>query len=219
MAKKVGVILAGCGVNDGSEIHEAVCTMVALDRAGAEMIFMAPDKPQLDVVDHRTGEATGEQRNVMTEAARIARGDIRDIAAVKAADLDAVIIPGGFGAAKNLCNFATAGTDCEADPGVATLLRDMHAAGKPIGALCIAPALLAKVLGGVKPQLTIGNDPGTAGALEQMGAKHENASPIEVVVDQANKIVTTPCYMVAGRIGEVATGTEKAVTVLLKMAG
>jgi enhancing lycopene biosynthesis protein 2 len=193
--------------------------MVALDRAGAEMVMMAPDRDQMDVVDHRTGQATGETRNVLTESARIARGDIRDVKTVKAAELDAIILPGGFGAAKNLCNFATAGDQCEVDDGVAQLLRDMRAAGKPIGALCIAPALLARVFGAdYQPKLTIGNDAGTAAALESMGARHAKADVVEVVVDRDNSIVTTPCYMLAGRIGEVATGTERAVAALLKLA-
>jgi enhancing lycopene biosynthesis protein 2 len=218
MAKKVGVILSGCGVYDGSEIHEAVCTMLALDRAGADMIFMAPNKPQMHVIDHLSGQPTGETRNVLTESARIARGEIKDMKSLSAADLDAVIMPGGFGAAKNLSTFATDGADCDVDPDVAKLLRDMHAAGKPIGALCIAPAVLAKVFGGdVKPEITIGNDAGTAQALEAMGAKHAVADSTSIVVDSANKMVTTPCYMTAGSIGEVATGAEKAVDALLKM--
>lgn len=217
MATKVGVILSGCGVQDGSEIHEAVLTMLALDRAGAEAVLMAPDKPQKDVVDHRAGKAVSEKRNVLAESARIARGKIRDIATVKADELDAVVLPGGFGAAKNLSTFATDGDKCSADESVAKLLREMHRQEKPIGALCIAPAILARIFGkGI--EITIGNDPGTAKALEAMGAKHFEASVTEVVVDEKNRIVTTPCYMLDARISEIAVGAEKAVHALLALA-
>ena len=164
MAKKVGVILAGCGVYDGSEIHEAVCTLLALDRAGAEAICMAPDVDQA-VVNHLTGEEIpGASRNVLEESARIARGNIRNITDVKAGDLDALIFPGGFGAAKSLCSFATKGTECTANPDVARLVREVVAANKPLAASCIAPALIARILGDDKraPSLTVGTDPATA---------------------------------------------------------
>jgi enhancing lycopene biosynthesis protein 2 len=217
MATKVGVILSGCGVQDGSEIHEAVLTMLALDRAGAEIVLMAPDKPQKDVVDHRAGKPATEKRNVLAESARIARGKIRDIAGVKADELDAVVLPGGFGAAKNLSTFAADGAKCTVDESVAKLLREMHKQEKPIGALCIAPAILARVFGqGV--EITIGNDAGTAKALEAMGAKHFDATVTEVVVDEKNRIVTTPCYMYDARISEVAVGAEKAVHAVLALA-
>jgi enhancing lycopene biosynthesis protein 2 len=219
VGKKVGVLLSGCGVQDGSEIHEAVCTMLALDRAGADIVCLAPNREQGAVVDHLKGRPVGEKRNVLVESARIARGEIRDVAAVGPADLDALILPGGFGAAKNLSSFADAGEKAQADPAVAALLRGMHQAKKPIGALCIAPAVLAAALGrDVHPELTIGDDPGTARKLEGMGAKHVTTDATGVVVDRKNKIVTTPCYMLATRISEVAEGAEKAVRALLEMA-
>ncbi len=219
MAKKVGVVLSGCGVYDGAEIHESVITMLALDRAGAEMVFCAPDKAQMHVVNHHTGEvAEGESRNVRVEAARIARGPVADVAEVDAADIDALILPGGFGAAKNLCTFAVDGTDCEVDPGVADLVREVHAQGKPVAAVCIAPALLAKVLGSEGPQLTIGNDAGTAGAMETLGATHIECPVTEFVVDNEKKIITSPAYMLGSSISEVAEGIEKTVTELMKMA-
>jgi enhancing lycopene biosynthesis protein 2 len=218
MAKKIGVVLSGCGVYDGAEIHEAVCTLLALDRAQAQYICLAPNKT-FDVVDHRTQKPTGEKRNVLTEAARIARGQIRDVAEVKASDFDGLILPGGFGAAKNLCNFAIAGAECEVDPGVRQLLRDAHQAKKPIAALCIAPVVLARVFGpDFHPELTIGNDSGTAAQVEAMGARHVNAPVTGVVVDRKNKLVTTPCYMLASRLSEVWTGAERAVAELLKLA-
>jgi len=166
---RVGVILSGCGVYDGSEIHEAVLTLLAVDRAGAEAVIMAPDKAQMHTVDHVTGEPTGETRNVLVEAARIARGEITDVRKVNAADLDAVILPGGYGAAKNLSTFATDGADCAVDEGVRKLLREVHGQGKPVAALCIAPAVLARIFGeDLHPELTIGSDADTAGALESM---------------------------------------------------
>jgi enhancing lycopene biosynthesis protein 2 len=219
MSKKVGVLLSGCGVLDGAEIHEAVLTMLALDRAGAEIVCLAPDRDQAAVVNHLAGTPQGERRNVLVEAARIARGKIRDVASVSAAELDAIILPGGFGAAKNLCTFAEDGPAAKADPAVAKLLRDLHAARKPIGALCIAPAVVAAVLGkAAAPELTVGTDEGTGKALEAMGARHVRTPVTDVVVDRRNKIVTTACYMLATRISQVADGAEKAVRAVLELA-
>ena len=220
MAKKIGVILSGCGVNDGSEIHEAVITLLAIDRAGAEAVCMAPDAPQLHVVNHFSGEVVaGESRNILVESARIARGKIRNLKDMTVADFDALILPGGFGAAKNLCDFAVKGADCAVHPEVARILRATIQAKKPLGAICIAPAILARVLGQdrLAPQLTIGTDPGTAAALEQMGAKHQNCPVRDFVVDKQNRLVTTPAYMLASCIGEAADGIEKTVKALLEM--
>ncbi len=220
MAKlRVGVILAGSGVQDGSEIHEATLTLFSLDKHGAEAVCMAPNKPQMHVVDHLTGKPTGETRNVLVESARIARGAVRDIREVRADELDAVIVPGGFGAAKNLCTFARDGAECTVDEGVAELLGAMRRARKPIGALCIAPAILAKLFGkdgGV--ELTIGNDPATAQALEKLGATHRNARTDEIVIDAKHRVVTTPCYMTARGIAEVGDGAERLVVAVLDMA-
>jgi enhancing lycopene biosynthesis protein 2 len=219
MAKKVGVILSGCGVYDGAEIHEAVITMLALDRHGAEMVLCAPDAPQLHVINHLTGEvAEGEQRNVLVESARIARGSIRDVAEVSADELDALILPGGFGAAKNLCDFAVSGPDCSVHPGVAELVRAVHDQGKAVAAVCIAPALIAKVLGTEGPELTIGTDADTAGALETMGARHVSCPVTEFVVDRDRKLISSPAYMLAQSISEAAEGIEKTVAELMEMA-
>lgn len=216
---KVGVILSGCGVYDGSEIHEAVVTLLALDRAGAEVLIMAPDMEQ-GVVNHLTGEPVeGASRNVLEESARIARGKISDIAKVKAADIDGLFIPGGFGAAKNLCDFAFKGPDCQVHPDVARLIREIVNAKKPLAAVCIAPALVAKVLGEDKlaHQLTIGTDEGTAGAVSSMGATHVSCPVNEFVVDRDNKIITSPAYMLAGRISEAAEGIEKSVKAFMEL--
>jgi enhancing lycopene biosynthesis protein 2 len=219
MAKKVGVVLSGCGVYDGAEIHESVITMLALNRRGAEMILCAPDKAQMHVVNHLTGDVDeGAERNILVESARIARGDIRDVAEVSADEVDALILPGGFGAAKNLCDFAVAGADCTVDPDVASLVRAVHEQGKPVAAVCIAPALIAKVLGGESPKLTIGNDADTAGALESMGATHVSCPVSEFVVDRERKIVSSPAYMLGQSISEVAEGIDKTVDALLDLA-
>lgn len=219
--KKVGVVLSGCGVYDGSEIHETVLTLLALDRKGFEIVCMAPDAPQADVVDHRSGTAAPESRNILTEAARLARGKIRDLAGVRPDELDALVFPGGFGAAKNLCTFAAHGPDCSVNPDVERLVLGMHAAGKPLCALCIAPALLARVLGkaGIGPTVTIGSDAATAAAIRKAGAVHQDCPVDQCVVDEKNRIVTTPAYMLAERVSEVDSGIGAAVEALARMLG
>lgn len=217
MKKKIGVVLSGCGVYDGSEIHEAVLTLLAIDRNGAEAVCMAPDM-ELAEIDHFAGKPTGAKRNVLIESARIARGNITDIAKVKAVDLDAIIFPGGFGAAKNLCDFALKGAEASVQPAVAKLLKDMAAAKKPIGAICIAPALIAAVLGKeYAPELTIGSDTGTAAAINATGSVHLNCPVREFVIDKKNRIVSTPAYMLAGCISEAAEGIEKTVRAVIDL--
>ena len=214
---KIGVLLSGCGVNDGCEIHEAVIALLTLDRAGAETVCMAPDVEQFDVVNHLTGEATGEKRNVLVESARIARGNIKDISKVRAVDIDGLIIPGGFGAAKNLSNFAVKGKDAVVNGDVKRLLNDMVSTAKPVGAICIAPATLTKALEGKNPEVTIGNDIGTAGAIEAMGGQHKECSVDMIHVDSNNKLVTTPAYMLGPGIKDVAVGIEKLVNKVLEL--
>lgn len=217
---KVGVILSGSGVFDGSEIHEAVITLLTIERRGADYVCIAPDINQMHTIDHLTGnESEGEQRNVLVESARIARGDIKDIKDVSADEIDALIIPGGFGAAKNLCDFAVKGADCEVNPDVKELVLSMNKVGKPIGAMCIAPALLSKVFEGsdIKPTLTIGTDKQTAEAIEKMGAIHNDCSVDDIIVDYDNRIVTTPAYMLAKGISEAGTGIERLVEEVLAM--
>lgn len=218
MRKKIGVVLAGCGVYDGSEIHESVLTLLAIDRNGADAVCMAPSV-EFAVVNHLDGKETGEKRNALVESARIARGAIRDIAKVTANEIDALIFPGGFGKAKTLCSFAEKGADAVLLPEVAKLLKDVFAARKPIGAMCIAPALLSVALGREHaPQLTIGTDEGTAAAINQTGSTHIACPVTEVVVDRENRIVTTPAYMLAERISEANEGIGKAVKALIEMA-
>ncbi|WP_299442120.1 isoprenoid biosynthesis glyoxalase ElbB [uncultured Rhodospira sp.] len=212
---RFAVLLSGCGVYDGAEVTESVLTLLAIDRRGASYQCFAPDVPQMHVIDHRTGQPTDETRNVLTEAARIPRGAIKDITAFDPADFDALILPGGFGAAKNLCTFAVDGPDCTVLPAVETALKAAHGAGLPIGALCIAPAVIARVFGGVT--LTIGSDPGTAEALTKMRANHQATTHGEVVVDPALKIVTSPCYMLDATVSQIAEGTDNAVESLMEM--
>lgn len=214
--KQVGVILAGCGHRDGSEIHEAVLTLLALDEAGAAAVCMAPDRPQRKVFNHLNGDEMDGPRNILVEAARIARGRIRSLAAVDAAELDALILPGGFGAAYNLCDFALAGAQMTVEPDVARIVQAVHAAGKPIGAICIAPTVIARLIPGVR--LTIGNDAGTAAALEAMGAVHETCAVNSIVKDGRHKVVSTPAYMLGPGIADVAQGIRACVNGVLELA-
>jgi enhancing lycopene biosynthesis protein 2 len=217
---KVGVVLSGCGVYDGSEIHEAVLTLLALDRAGAKAICLAPNIEQAGVVNHRTGKPTEDTRNVLDEAARIARGKIQDLSKISAADLDALILPGGFGAAKNLCNFASAGAKAKVEGSVGRLLREMHKAKKPIAALCISPTVVAAALRDehAHVKMTIGSDEKTAQALEAMGAKHVVCPVEEFRIDEDERVITSPAYMYDARISEVATGIDRTVKELLRLA-
>ena len=215
---RIGVLLSGCGVYDGSEIHEAVLTLLALDRTGVEIVCMAPDIEQRDVINHLTGEPMQEKRNVLIESARIARGNIKDVRDVQVDHIDGLILPGGYGAAKNLSDFAVKGNNAEVHPDVKRLLIEMVQAGKPIGAICIAPATLTQALSGYSPEVTIGNDPTTANAIEAMGGKHHIASVEDIHVDSRNKLVTTPAYMLGPGIREVSVGIEKLVTKVLELA-
>jgi enhancing lycopene biosynthesis protein 2 len=217
--KRVGVVLSGCGVYDGSEIHEAVITLLALDRAGATAVCMAPDVDQAHVIDHLTGKETGERRKVLAESARIARGEVRNIQDVRAAELDALVFPGGYGAAKNLSSFAFQGADCTVHGDVTRLVKQMHQAGKPIGVMCISPVIAARIFGGeIQLELTIGSDPEVAEAIERMGAKHVECPVTEIVVDKDHKVVSTPAYLSAKTISEAAAGIEKLVRQVLAMA-
>ena len=219
---RVAVCLSGCGVFDGAEIHESVLTLLALDQAGAEIHCCAPNVNQGAVVNHLTrSPMQGEQRNILVEAARIARGEIKDLAAVKADAIDALIFPGGLGAAKNLCTFAADGADCRVNPEVERLVGEMLDAGKPIGAICIAPAMLARLLGQRRLQaaVTIGTDPQTAAAIEQMGARHADCACESFVVDEKHKVVTTPAYMLGKGPAQVFEGIRNLVTEVLRLVG
>lgn len=216
--KKVAVVLSGCGVYDGAEIHESVLSLLALERQGATYQCFAPDIPQHHVINHLSGDEMNETRSVLVEAARIARGNIKSLAEFSSADYDALLLPGGFGAAKNLSSLAFDGPGCSVDPGLAAAVKAMANAGKPIGALCISPAVLAKIFEGKAVRLTIGNDPGTISAIEAMGGKHQETGHAEVVIDEKFKLVTSPCYMLDANISQIAQGAENTVRALLAMA-
>lgn len=214
--KNVAVVLSGCGYLDGSEIYESVITLLALDRNNANYRCFAPNIPQMHTINHMTGEVMQSDRNVLTEASRLARGDISDICDLSVEDFDAIIFPGGFGAAKNLSDFAIEGTNMSVLESVAKIAKAFADANKPAGYICIAPALAASIYGGAV-KCTIGNDTATAAAIDAMGATHVNCSVDDVVIDETHKVVTTPAYMLASRISEAAAGIEKLVTTILQM--
>ncbi|MCY2953971.1 MAG: isoprenoid biosynthesis glyoxalase ElbB [Planctomycetota bacterium] len=221
MALRVGVVFSGCGVFDGSEIHEAVSILIALDRRAAKIICTAPNVFQAVAMNHLTKQPEAQSRRVLDEAARIARGNIRDIATVNANELDALVFPGGFGAVRNLCTFAADGPNCKVNQQVERLMLEMHAAHKPIGLACIAPVLAAKVFGSrnLNPLVTIGTDRGTADAIVAMNARHQNTGETDVCVDEANRLVTTPCYMNSVGPWVVYQGADKMVEQVLRLAG
>ncbi|MDE5575360.1 MAG: isoprenoid biosynthesis glyoxalase ElbB [Bacteroidales bacterium] len=209
------IVLSGCGVYDGSEIGEAMMTMLALDEAGCRYEIFAPDKPQFHVVDHLKGEPASESRNVLAESARIARGKIRPLSEYKAENYSGLIFPGGFGAAKNLCTFAFDGASMTVDAEVERAVNETRQAGKPIGAMCIAPVILGKLIAGV--QVTVGHDEATNEALRQMGAEPKNVFGPDVVHDTKNKVFTTPCYMLPdATISTVAACCRNLVAEMLK---
>ncbi|RUO35859.1 isoprenoid biosynthesis glyoxalase ElbB [Aliidiomarina sanyensis] len=215
--KKIAVLLSGCGVFDGSEIYETVVTLLSIERNGAQYQCFAPDKAQMHVINHRTQDINANsKRNVLTESARLARGEIKAIQDLDIRDFDALIVPGGFGAAKNFSDFALKGPDATADEKVVEFCKAFANNQKPVGYMCIAPSLLPFVYGkGVK--LTIGNDKGTAEALTKLGAEHVDCAVNDIVVDETNRVVTTPAYMLANSISEAAEGIEKLVKRVVSM--
>ena len=216
--KNVAVILSGCGVFDGAEINESVFTLLELEKNGAHYQCFAPDIPQAQVVNHLTGEVVeNETRNVLVESARICRGNIKDIKEAKVSDFDALIFPGGFGAAKNLSNFADAGADSKVNNDVLAFAKAMADNHKPVGFICISPAMIPKIYGpGV--QETIGNDEETAKTIEAMGGIHKKCPVTEFIYDEKHKVISTPAYMLAGNMLEAYSGIEKLVKKVLELA-
>ncbi|MCQ4312510.1 isoprenoid biosynthesis glyoxalase ElbB [Stutzerimonas sp. VN223-3] len=217
MNKKVAVILSGCGVYDGSEIYESVITLLRLDQRGATVQCFAPNIEQMHVINHLTGDEMPESRNVLTESARLARGNIKNLGEASADDFDALIMPGGFGAAKNLSDFATQGAGCKILPDVLSVAQAFAKAGKPVGMMCIAPTMAAQIFGpGVV--CTLGNDDDPAAAASrEMGVEHQACDVTEIVEDSKHKLVTTPAYMLAQSISEAATGINKLVDRVLEL--
>jgi enhancing lycopene biosynthesis protein 2 len=216
--KKFAVVLSGSGVYDGAEIHEATLTMLAIMKEGATYQCFAPDIPQHHVVNHITGEEMQETRNVLVEAARIARGDIKPLNEFDAQNFDALIFPGGFGAAKNLSTVAFDGPDAKVNPEVESAVKKMLELGKPIGALCISPAFIAKIIGD-EVEVTIGSDQGTATAINSMGGVHVETTHGEVVVDKKHNVYTTPCYMLDATIIDIDNGATNVVKAMMEGMG
>ena len=217
--KKIGVLLSGCGVMDGSEIHEAVLTLLAIDVAGAQAVCIAPDIDQRHVINHLTGEEmAGETRNVLVESARIARGDIEPLREIDSLGLDALVLPGGFGAAKNLSDYAFRGENFEVLPEVADTVRSFYREGKPLGFICISPVIAAKVLASEGVEVTIGTDKQTAAHVEAVGAKHVNCRVYNIHASLDGKVISTPAYMLGPTIKEVAKGIEKLVNAVVELA-
>ena len=216
--KKVAVILSGCGFLDGAEITEAISTLIAIGQNGAAYEVFAPNK-DVEETNHLTQKPTGQKRNVLQEAARIARGEIQPLEQLKAKDFDALAFPGGFGAALHLCNFAEKGSGGHIEPQVARVVKEFADSHKPIAAICIAPAIMALALGKKGVNVTIGEDAGTASELEKTGAKHQNCAVERYVVDHSNKVITTPAYMYgSARPHQIFAGVSGAIAELIKMA-
>ena len=214
--KKIAVILAGCGVYDGAEINEAVLTLLHIAKAGASYQCFAPDIEQLHTINHLNGEEMTSNRNVLVEAARITRGEIKALSCLDVNDFDALIVPGGFGAAKNLCDFAIKGAQAQLNTEMLRVGKAFADANKAAGYMCIAPAMIPLIYGnGVKA--TIGNDADTANALESLGAHHVECAVDEIIIDEQHKLVSTPAYMLAQSILDADTGVEKLVKAVIKM--
>lgn len=213
--KKIAIILAGNGVYDGAETTETTMTMLSVMKNGGEYELFAPDMEQHHVVNHLNGEEMNEKRNVLIEAARIARGNIKALSELKMKDFDALMMPGGFGVAKNLSDFALKGADCTVLPDVERVIKETIEQGKPLGALCISPAVVARVLEGA--EVTIGQDKDTAAAIEKMGAKHKNTDHAEIVIDKKYKIASTPCYMLDANVLQIADGAENVTKAVFEM--
>jgi enhancing lycopene biosynthesis protein 2 len=220
MAKKIGVLLSGCGVQDGSEIHESTLTLLALDKLGAEIVCIAPSK-LFEVVDHTKGQPVSEKRNTLVESARISRGEILDAARARSKDFDALIMPGGMGAVKNLSNFQIRGSGATVEPSVGKLIAGIVDLKRPIGAMCIAPATLAAALRAIAVtgvKMTIGNDPKVAEKIQEMEQVHVECPVDDCVIDEEHKIVTTPAYMLGKSVKEIQPGIDKLVKAVYDMA-
>jgi enhancing lycopene biosynthesis protein 2 len=212
--KKFAVVLSGSGVFDGAEIHEATLSLLAIVQAGGEYEIFAPDIQQHHVINHITGKEMDEKRNVLIESARIARGKISPLSVFDASNFDALLFPGGFGAAKNLSTLAFDGPNCSVNAEVESAIKSMLHTKKPIGALCIAPAVIARVIDGVK--VTIGQDKGTADAIKAMGGTHVNTNHGEVIEDKVNRVFTTPCYMLEASILDIYEGAINVVKAMME---
>lgn len=215
--KKFAIILSGNGVYDGAEIHESTMTMLAIKQQGADYDIFAPDIDQHHVINHYSGETMDEKRNVLVEAARIARGEIKPLTRFDASVYDALVMPGGFGVAKNLSTFAFHGSSCEVNPEIEKAIRSMHENEKPIGALCISPVVVAAVL--QKGKYTIGQDKNTAEAIQKFGGEHVQTTHGEIIIDKDNRVFTSPCYMLDANIQQIAEGADNVIKAIIDHLG
>lgn len=225
--KKIGVLLSGNGVYDGSEIHEAVLSLLAIEEAGAEWVCLAPNYNQHHVVNHTNGQEMPETRNILVEAARIARGNIKDIETLDINEIDGLVMPGGFGAAKNFSKWAFQGAAGDINPIIKEFINKVMKAGKPIATLCVSPVVVAKALegSGKHPKLTLGTDKDPSPydikadsvGLAAMGAQPEMKSITEILVDEENKLISAPCYMMEVGVKEVRANVKMAVEKMMEM--
>ena len=216
MSKKIAIVLSGCGFLDGAEINETVLALLAIEEAGCSYQVYAPDIDQYHVVNHMTGEETSETRNVLVESSRIVRGNISSLDKLKPEDFDALILPGGYGVAKNLSDFAVRGKDLTINGALLAVCSRFHALKKPAGYICIAPVLLTTIYGeGVT--CTIGNDKDIAEIINDSGGIHQAASVDDIVIDADRKVVSTPAYMLANNLMEARTGIKKLVEAVVDM--
>ncbi len=224
---KIAVLLSGCGVYDGAEIHESVLTLLALDKLGAEVICTAPNLSQHHVVNHLDGSEQAETRNVLVEAARIARGNIKALNELDLAEIDAVVMPGGFGVAKNFSQWAFQGPDGDIAEEIKQFIVSVVKAKKPLAALCMSPAVVAKALqdSGVSVSLTVGTTAADSpydiqaisDGLQATGAHAVMAPVNEIVVDKTHRIISSPCYMMSASIAQVQQGIEQACQALVDL--
>lgn len=213
--KNAAIILSGCGVYDGSEIHEAIMVMLAIDKSGGKYSIFAPNRDQFHAINHLNGDVMSENRNILVESARIARGKIAPINTLNPDDFDLIVFPGGYGVAKNISNYANAGVEMNVDKDIEEVIKKFHAQNKPIGAMCIAPVLLAKII--PNALLTIGNDQLASDHLSQLGATHKRCDQTEVLIDYKNRIVSTPCYMLNASISQIAQSAENLISALYNL--
>ncbi len=225
---KFGILLSGCGVYDGAEIQEATMAMLAIKEAGHEYQCISLNKEQHHVINHLTGEEIDQRRNMMVESARIARGEVVEVKNISPADIDALVIPGGFGSAKNFSKWAFLGPEGEIDAEIKLLIVNMVNVGKPVCALCVSPVVVAKALegSGISANMTLGSDQesspydiaGFNGGIEAVGAKAEMKTIKEILVDETNKIVTAPCYMMDANILEIRNNVKQAIEATISLA-
>ena len=214
---KVALLLSGCGVFDGSEIHETVLSLLALSKHGLAYEIVAPNKTQYHVINHLTGDEITQTRNVLQESARLARGEIKDLQEVRVEDYQALIVPGGFGAAKNLCDFAIKqSSEFTVSPEINQFIKAFKTANKPVAMMCISPVIAAAIYG-KDAKVTVGNDKVTAAVIEEKGAKHCQTSAMDICVDEKNKLITTPAYMLGQSVYEISQGIDKLVIAVIDM--